>query len=83
MGFSVLLPFAAIFLLFAGITYFVTKLNAWKALPEFKSDSKCQTCGSNDLSERGLWGKESLERIYYCNACAAPAFRNKLPDLDN
>lgn len=83
MSFAVLLPFFAVFLMFFGMSYFVFKLKRWKALPVAPENLECSACGSHSISEQGLWGKDSLERVYICQDCSTHLFKNQLPDHDD
>lgn len=83
MGFLYLLPIAALTALIVGVTYFVGKLQRWKALPtQAQSPSTCSQCQSTQTIEKGLWGANSLERVFYCAQCHHRRFRNDLPDQD-
>lgn len=83
MEWGVFLPFAAIFLMFTGMTYYITKLNNWKALPEYSANALCTQCESANLTEQPLWGKGSIELVYVCQDCHSKVYKNTLPDHDD
>lgn len=89
MNWLALIPFFLLTALFVGMTYFVVKLMRWQKFPtiaqyleqhpENKTANgvKCNTCGSEDLKETGLWGNESRERSFICAACKATVYRGE------
>lgn len=80
------LPLFMLIALIVGVTYFVGKLQAWKDLPtqasfvEKHPDQSCPKCQSLERSDKGLWGVESLERIFACAQCHTKLYRNELTD---
>lgn len=89
MNWLALLPIFILATLFFGMTYIVTKIIRWQSFltidkylekyPENKTENgvKCNFCGSEDIKEWGLWGKESRERSFVCAGCNAIVYRGK------
>lgn len=87
MTFFLILPALILIALIVGVTYFVTKLQNWKALPtqqayQARYGALCNHCQGEQRQEYGLWGKDSHERIYDCASCHTKLYRNELTDLD-
>ncbi len=81
MNLFLLLPAFILIALIVGVTYFVTKLQSWKALPvQEQAAQACPHCQSSEVQESGLWGANSMERVFRCAACQQKRFRNDLPD---
>ena len=89
MNWLALIPIIILSVLFFGMTYFVTKIMSWQKFltlnkyleqyPDNKTANgvKCNSCGSEDIKEKGLWGNESRERSFICSGCNNTVYRSE------